>query len=131
MNYYIFDLIKVLHITISMHTFNFFCENDLRVNLKILNYTQNYANLLSPHMHIVEKAKTLLSVTTYLRQRNISFNQLFSNFFSKNVAFTKFLPKHVRIESVVFTHTLSPATGKSVKLTDVSVTVKKKMEFFS
>ena len=29
----------------------------------------------------------------YCHQKNISSNQLFSNFFSKNVAFTKFLPK--------------------------------------
>ena len=41
-------------------------------------------------------------------QKNISSNQLFSNFFSKNVAFTKFLPKNVRknfcnFHSVFFT----------------------------
>ena len=38
-------------------------------------------------LHSVEKQKI------YSHRKNFSSNQLFSNFFSKNVTFTKFLPE--------------------------------------
>ena len=40
--------------------------------------------------------------------KNISSNQLFSNFYSKNVTFTKFLPKMCETKSQQFPHCGTP-----------------------
>ena len=55
-----------------------------------------FTNLLSNKKQIKLKLGSQCSVVKWKihsHQKKISSNQLFSNFFSKNVAFTKFLPK--------------------------------------
>ena len=56
---------------------------DVRICVEI---TQIYSSQYS--MHSVEKREILSP-----HRKNISSNQLFSNFFSKTVTFTEFLPK--------------------------------------
>ena len=76
-----------------MNPLNHFCENNLEIG-KSVNFTE-----LLPKNHFLNnypkaqcrKMKTLRTLIS-LKKKNSS-NQLFSNFFSKNVNFTKFLPK--------------------------------------
>ena len=50
---------------------------------------ENISAIFTPH--------SAIKLRIHSQQRNISSNQLFSYFFSKNVAFTKFLPKKLSV----------------------------------
>ena len=64
-----------------------FCEKRVR---------ENFRNFHS--VHSVEKRKI------WSHQKNISSNQLFSNFFSKTIVFTKFLLRNCEREFLKFPH---------------------------
>ena len=67
-----------------------FCVKSVRESLQF-PHTQRYGTQCG-------KTKNLVS------PKNISSNQLFSNFFSKNATFTKFLPKMCETKSQQFPH---------------------------
>ena len=63
------------------------------------NFCQKCVRLNRSSFHTVHTVHTVEITEIYSHWKNISSNCLFSNFFSKNVTFTKFLPKMCRTKS--------------------------------
>ena len=76
--------------------------NDVIDHFEICKILETFYHLFYKLVHhSVEKWKI------YSHWRKISSNQLFSNFFSKTVTFTKFLSKKCEREFLVFPHSLT------------------------
>ena len=66
-------------------------ENSTKI-YRLLKVKALYTFVLSPsYVHSVEKWQSYSNKKKRIRKKRISWNQLFSNFCSENVAFTKFL----------------------------------------